>query len=133
MCPSTKQNEGSKIMKLEIVHIDTCLPDYWSGHHCAHVQIPIIPGMSMKDIKEAIKHEIAQGAVMGSDDIAFLLASDYVGAEREDEAVKVTKAVYAAINRMRPARKGQRRFFTDIEANDEDTEPVYAFFLIVEV
>lgn len=119
-------------MKLEICHADTCLPDYWSGHHRAHVQIPVIPGMSGKDIREAIRSEISQGYVMGSDDIAFLLSADYVGADREADADKVTKAVYAAINRMRPARKGQRRFFTDIEAHD-DAETVYAFFVIVEV
>lgn len=119
-------------MKLEICHADTCLPDYWSGHHRAHVQIPVIPGMSGKDIRESIRSEISQGAVMGSDDIAFLLSADYVGADRDADADKVTKAVYAAINRMRPARKGQRRFFTDIEAC-EDSETVYAFFVIVEV
>lgn len=119
-------------MKLELCHADTCLPDYWSGHHRAHVQIPVIPGMSGKDIREAIRSEISQGAVMGSDDIAFLLSADYVGADRDADADKVTRAVYAAINRMRPARKGQRRFFTDIEACD-DAETVYAFFVIVEV
>src|SRR5690554_7923907 len=102
------QRNRSKIMKLEIVHVDTCLSDYWSGHHLAHVQIPVIPGMSMKDIKNSIKQEILQGAVMGSDDIAFLLSADYVGADREVEADKVTRATYAAINRMRPVRKGQQ-------------------------
>lgn len=120
-------------MKLEIVHADTCLPDYWSGHHRAHVQIPVTPGMSLTDIREAIRSEIVQGAVAGSDDIAFLLSADYVGADREAEADKVTKATYAAINRMRPARKGQRRFFTDIETGEEHDDTVYAFFVIVEV
>lgn len=120
-------------MKLEIFHADTCLPCYWPGHHRAHVQIPVVPGMSGKDIREAIRSEISQGAVMGSDVIAFLLSADCVGADREAEADKVTKAAYAAINRMRPARKGQRRFFTDIDASDEHGDTVYAFFVIMEV
>lgn len=119
-------------MKLEIVHVDTCLSDYWTGHHRAHVQIPVVPGMSGKDIRDAIKSEISQGAVMGSDDIAFLLSADYVGADREADADRVTKAAYAAINRMRPARKGQRRFFTDVEYSEE-CETVYAFFVLIEV
>lgn len=119
-------------MKLELVHADTCLPDYWSGHHRAHVQIPVIPGMSGKDIKSAIKAELVEGAVMGSDDIAFLLSADYVGADREAEAEKVYRAAMAAVNRMRPAKKGQRKFFTDIDAS-EDSETVYAFFVFVEV
>lgn len=120
-------------MKLELIHVDTCLPDYWSGHHRAHVQIPVFPGMSGKDIRNAIKSELAEGAVVGSDDIAFLLSADYVGADRESDADKATKAAYAAVDRMRPARKGQRRFFTDIEESDQDGETVYAFFVFVEI
>lgn len=73
-------------MKLELIHVDTCLPDYWSGHHLPHVMIPAIPGMSGKDIREAIRDELRQGAVMGSDDLAFLLSADYVGPEREKDA-----------------------------------------------
>lgn len=119
-------------MKLEIVHVDTCLPDYWRGHRKAHVQIPVWPGMSMRDIKDSIRSEIAQGAVMGSDYIAFLLSADYVGVDREKEADKVTRAAYAAVNRMRPAKKGQRRFFTDIELPADDCDDtVYAFFVFM--
>lgn len=120
-------------MKLEIFHVDTCLPDYWPGHHRAHVQIPVFPGMSGKDIRNAIKSELAEGAVMGSDDIAFLLSADYVGADRESDADRATKAAYAAVNRMRPARKGQRRFFTDIEESEDGDHTVYAFFVFVEM
>ena len=121
-------------MKLEILHADTCLPDYWPGNYRAHVQIPVVPGMSGTEIRAAIKAEIMQGAVMGGDDIAFLLSADYVGADREHDADKATKAAYAAVNRMRPARKGQRRFFTDIETCEEyEDSVVYAFFVFVEV
>jgi hypothetical protein len=31
--------------KFDIIHADTCLPDYWSGHHLPHVQIPVFNGM----------------------------------------------------------------------------------------
>lgn len=121
-------------MKLEICHVDTCLSDYWGGHHKAHVQIPVCPGMSMQEIRDAIRHEISHGYVMGSDDIAFLLSADYVGDDREKEADKVTRAAYAAINRMRPTKKGQRRFFTDIDpVDDEYCDSVYAFFVFVEI
>lgn len=119
-------------MKLEICHADTCLPVYWPGHHRAHVQIPVIPGMSGKDIRESIRSELAQGAVMGSDWISRML-SDCVAPAEQAEAEKVYRAAIAAANRLRPARKGQRKFFTDIDASDEDAETVYAFFVIVEV
>lgn len=118
-------------MKLEIYHADTCLSDYWPGHHRAHVQIPVIPGMSGKDIRDAIKSEIAQCAVAGSDWISRML-SDCASPTEQAEAEKVYRAAIAAVNRMRPAKKGQRRFFTDIDASD-DAETVYAFFVIVEV
>ena len=44
-------------MKLECLHADTCLPDYWGGHHLAHVQIPVYRGMTLKAIKESIRDE----------------------------------------------------------------------------
>lgn len=33
--------------KLECCHADTCLPDYWSGHHLPHVQIAVWRGMTL--------------------------------------------------------------------------------------
>lgn len=116
-------------MKLELCHADTCLPEFWSGHHRAHVQIAVWPGMTMKDIREAIKSELSQGAVAGSDDLAFLLSTDYVGPDREKDADRATRAAYAAVNRMRPARKCQRRFFTDIDVPTD----VCAFFVFMPI
>lgn len=119
-------------MKIEVCHADTCLPDYWGGHHMPHVQIPVYPGMPLADIKRAIRSELVQGAVAGSDDNARLLSADMVRPEEEKRADRLTRAAYAAVNRMRPARKGQRRFFTDIEAPTDDCcESVYAFFVFV--
>lgn len=119
-------------MKLELVHADTCLPDYWPGHHRAHVQIPVTPGMSGQAIRNAIKAELVQGAVMGSDHIAHML-SDCVAPAEQAEAEKVYRAALAAVNRMRPAKKGQRRFFLDVETGEEYDDIVYAFFVFVEV
>lgn len=122
-------------MKLECLHVDTCLSDYWSGHHLPHVQVPVWHGMSMKEIKQSILNELHHGYVMGSTDEAFLLAADFtllVDAEKRIHAL--TKAAYAAVRRMKPAKKGQRRFFTDLEKDvREDDNPVYAFFVFVEV
>jgi hypothetical protein len=123
-------------MKLELCHTDTCLPDYWSGHHLPHVQIPVYRNMSLKDIKQALKQELLQGCVMGSTETARLLSDAYVGAENEKQADKVTKAAYAAINRMKPAKKGQRKFFTDLDPwdyEDQIGDSVYAFFVFVEI
>lgn len=114
-------------MKLECLHADTCLPDYWGGHHLAHIQIPVYRGMTLKAIKESIRDELRMGAVCGNDEIARLLSDDCVTDEKR--ADQVTRAAYAAVNRIKPARKGQRRFFTDLEEQDEDSESVYAYFV----
>lgn len=123
-------------MKFECVHIDTCIADYWSGHHLPHVQIPVWPGMSLKDIKDSIKNEIRQGAIAGSTDYARLLSGDIVEPGEEKLAAQVKRAAYAAVNRIKPAKKGQRKFFTNIQEpcdESEYCETVYAWFVFVEI
>ena len=119
-------------MKLECCHADTCLPDYWCGHHLPHVQIPVYRGMTLKDIKDSIRHELSHGYVMGSTDIAFLLSADCVPPEKENAADKATRAAFAAVNRIKPARKGQRKFFTDLPEETDEDSTVYAYFVFVE-
>lgn len=111
-------------MKVTIHHADTCLPDYWPGHHRPHVQVPCSgERMSLAEIRRAIRSEIAQGAVCGSDDDAALLSCDFVRDEKRADAL--TREVYAAINRdIRGAKKGQRY----IPAEEDG---VYMFFVIV--
>lgn len=121
-------------MKLECIHVDTCLPDYWSGHHLPHVQIPVRPGMSLEEIKTLLRHEIAMGAVAGNTEDACLLSWGAVPPEKAEYADRLTRAVYAAVNRIKPKRKGQRRFFTDVPEMGEDEEcQVYAFFVFCEI
>lgn len=107
--------------KLECIHVDTCLPDYWSGHHLPHVQIAVWRGMTLKEIKRSLLSELYQSAVAGAD-------YDY-----DDE--KWHKRAVAAVNRIRPAKKGQRRFFLELEettVDDDCYDSVYAFFVFVE-
>lgn len=122
-------------IKFECCHCDTCFPDYWSGHHLPYVQIPVWHGMSLKDIKSGIMEELKQGYVMGNTKYARLLSADLVRPGDDQLADKVTKAAYAAVNRIKPAKKGQRKFFTDLDKIDENDydESVYAFFVFVEI
>lgn len=111
-------------MKVSIVHADTCLPDYWRGHHRPHVQIPCTrQRMSFAEIRDLIRSEIAQGAVAGSDNDTRLLSADWVNDEKRADLL--TRKVYAAINRdIKGAKKGQRFV-------DGGEEGVYMFFVIV--
>lgn len=120
-------------MKLNCIHADTCLADYWRGHHLAHVQIPVYRGMHISEVKDAIRRELREGAVAGSDDIARLL-SEYASSPEEEKLVKAaTRAAFAAVNRdVRPAKKGKRKLFLDLEPDGKDSETVWSFFVFKE-
>ena len=122
------------MIKFECCHADTCLPDYWSGHHLPHVQIPVYRGMTLKDVKSALRSELSQGAVMGSTDNARLLSDGMVREDEVKQADRVTHAAYAAVNRMRLADKRKRKLFMDLEEideNDDCCDSVYAFFVFI--
>jgi len=121
-------------MKLECCHVDTCLPGYWSGHHFPHVQIPVYRGMTLKAVKQALCDELRMGYVMGSSDDARLLSADLVRPEDEKRADALNRAAYAAINRLKPAVKGKRKLFLDLEESDDGddfAESVNAYFVFV--
>lgn len=122
-------------MKLELEHADTCLPGYWSGHHLPHIAIPVWRGMTLKQLKQDLRSELSQGAVMGSDENARLLSADMVQPDEEKQADRITRAAYAAVNRLKPTKPGTRRLFLDLdEGTDDDhwTEYPHAFFVFVE-
>lgn len=105
-------------MKLECLHADTCLSDYWGGHHLPHVCVPVDRNTTLADLKSALRSEINQGAVAGKYDEA-------------DDAWH-RKAI-AAINRI-TKKVPRERLFKDIPASeDEDGESVYAFFVFTEI
>ncbi len=112
----------SLVPPLECLHADTCLPDYWGGHHKPHVSIPVYPGMSMSDIKRGLHSELSHGAVCGSD------------SRTRDDSGDVGDAWYkrahAAVNKMTPSVKGKRKFFEDLDEPGEDEDfSVYAYFV----
>lgn len=123
------------MIKFECCHADTCLSGYWSGHHLPHVQIPVWRGMTLAQVKSALHDELSQGAVSGSTDNARLLSADMVRPDEEKQADRVTRAAYAAVNRMRLADKRKRKLFMDLEESTDDDddcgESVYAFFVFV--
>ena len=112
----------SSVPPLECCHADTCLPDYWGGHHLPHVSIPVHRGMSMSDIKRALHFELSSGAVAGSNPI-----TRYDSGEAGDVWYK---RAHAAVDKIKPATKGQKRFFLDLGEQEEDADySVYAYFV----
>lgn len=105
-------------------HADTCLSDYWSGHHLAHIQIAVYPNMTVGDVRKALHNELSQGFVAGSDDRTL----DNSG----DAGDKWFKAAHAAINRdVKQTGPGRKYPFSDIECGEEND--VYAFFVFTDV
>lgn len=109
--------------KLECCHADTCLPDYWGGHHLPHIQIPVYRGMTHKSLIAELHSELSNGCVMGSDPVT-----------RDDSGPAGDawyKRAHAAINRIEFNTRG--RLFNDLEPDSDDCEEsVYAFFVFKE-
>lgn len=111
-------------MQLSIKHCDTCLPDYFGGHHLAWVCVPVHNKMSFRELKRALHNELNMGAIGGSEP----LTQDDSGLE----GFKWFIAARAAINRdIKPAIKGSRFPFSGIESNleDDDYDQVQAYFI----
>lgn len=96
--------------KYEVVHADTCLPDYWGGHHLPHVQICVRP-MYLKEIKEAILAELSYGAIAG----------------RYEDSEENYRALQNAAKRLKNAPGFRGKHFKDV--SQEEDFPIYAFFV----
>ncbi len=114
----------SLVPKLECVHADTCLPDYWGGHYLAHISIPIYKALSLAEIKSALRSELNEGAIGGSDE------------RTRDDSGDIGDAwlyrAHAAINRIKPSKNGKRVFFDDVPIDDDADYSVYAYFVFCE-
>ena len=54
-------------MKLECLYADTCLPDYWGGHHLPHVCVPVSSTTSADQLRKDFLNELLMDAVAGAD------------------------------------------------------------------
>lgn len=122
-------------MKLQCLHADTCLPDYWGGHHLPHISVPVTREMTIGELREALMEELRWGAVAGSTDDARLLSADIIDPKEEKRADALTRAAYAAIRRdVRMKKSGARYPFPELEPSTEEDDDysVYAYFVFVE-
>ena len=104
---------------LECIHADTCLSDYWCGHHLAHIQVPVYNGMSLVELKKALMSELNEGAVAGS---------DYPG-DYDEQWYAAARAAVQAIEAKTAA--GADNLFPLLvpQTEDDDVPTVYAFFV----
>jgi len=119
-------------MKINIVHVDTCLTAYWGGHHLPFVQVPVYRGVTMQELRASIRGEINEGAIGGSTDDARLLADAVNGPEEQRRADRLHRAALAGVKRLRPAKPKRRKLFLDLDESPDDdcADTVYAFFIL---
>lgn len=110
-------------MKVTIAHADTCLPDYWGGHHLPHVSVPVHKEMTFGELKKALKDEVLQDAIAGNYDVTEM--DGWYDAAR------------AAIDALVPSsnNKGDDATpFSHLDDPETEYDPtVYAFFVFVSV
>lgn len=53
-------------MKLQCIHADTCLSDYWRGHHLPHISVIAFNGLPLRELKAALCSELNAGAIAGA-------------------------------------------------------------------
>lgn len=147
-------------MKINIYHIDTCLPDYFGGHHKAHLQVPVDRDTSIEDLRLSLLNELYQGAVAGSDPLTEALSSrpipDYLTADEADEIgfiysqpldskyIHVPRSdynlevwkdycdkVYEAAVRAAEELPSRSKFpFQELDPVECEDEQVYAYFIL---
>lgn len=113
-------------MKLTCAHADTCLPDYWAGHHLPHVAVPVHRDMTIGQLRDAIIDEINAGAIAGADATP---ADTY----ESDAWVRAARAAVRRDVRMR--KPGARHPFRDLPEETEDgdlcDDRIFAYFVFV--
>ena len=114
-------------------HADTCLPDYWGGHHLPHICVPVSRSTTMRELRRMLEDELRMGAVAGNNKDARLLSCDFIDPKDEKIADALTRAAYAAIRRDVRLARGHGKPFGDLDPvtddDDIDGPSVYAYFV----
>lgn len=93
-------------MKLIAQLADVCLPDYWTGHHLAHISVPVDNHTAMVDFKKSARNEIILGTIMGAD---------------YEESEEWENAALSAIDNLETKTPGYNGpLFPNLEETEED-------------
>lgn len=107
------------MLRLNLCHVDTCLPDYWAGHPAAHVSIPVHRGMTGDNIKRALYEALDSGCFGGSLEPSVMETPEwFVACQKAVDEAGIVDA---------------REYFPDLpEYTDDDAgDSIYAYFLFL--
>ena len=106
--------------KYEIIHVDTCLPDYWGGHHLPVLQVGVWEHFTLRELKDELKGELN-------------LLWEYYDQQGVDfDAAEAAIKELTLADGLDPATC---QLFKDIPlpVPEEDDEVIYAYFVLKEV
>ena len=112
-------------IKLNCLHVDTCLSDYWGGHHLPHICVPVDRDTTIETLRESLLGEINAGAIAGNDPRIF---------DDSDEYSEMLDAMRNAIKEDVHMRDSRMVYpFPDLEKDTEETDySVVAYFVFTE-
>ena len=110
-------------MKYHLQLADTCLSEYWGGHHLPHVSVPVDGATTAKEALEGVRAELGQGAVAGSLSWEVIESEEFYAAcmKAIQELTELNESILD-----KPA-------FPNLEVleGDDCCEPVMAYFVFV--
>lgn len=110
-------------MKYTLACADTCLSDYWGGHHLPHVSVPVDGATTVKNLLDGVRSELNQGAVAGALDLEIVESEEFHTAcmQAVQDLVEMNADLLTKIA------------FPNLEVleGDDCCEPVMAFFVFV--
>lgn len=129
--------------KITAVYVDACLPDYWPGHYTCHICVPVNAKTTLGQLREALKDEVTQSAVMGNDMLAAILGgmeervllhhfpeARKLGSIREADEAYSAMAL-EAIDAITAKTDLPFTYLKDLQVMEEEDATVNAYFLLV--
>lgn len=131
--------------KITAVFVDTCLPDYWPGHYTCHICVPVNAKTTLGQLREALKDEVTQSAVMGSDMLAAILGGmeehrllHHFPEARKLSSIREADEAYSAmaleaIDAITAKTDLPFTYLKDLQGDEDEDEgdSVNAYFLLV--
>lgn len=78
-------------IKLVAVHAETCLCDYWGGHHLPYIQVPVVFHTNMDQLKDMLHDELNCFVMNGPEDNSPVADEWYEAAHKAVDEIVCSK------------------------------------------
>lgn len=99
----------------ELIHMDTCLPDYWGGHHLPTVQILVDSTTTYQEVLDSLQDWSCY---------------DHIEGVRDDMFIQAVEHMFSTVPKGDMGKTFAPGLDPDREEDYEDTPSVYAFFTL---